>query len=256
MSTAAPLSPPRDDLNRQHPTSTTHSTRSKGPGFVQQLLTLAARDLALEWKSRTRVNATVFFSVLTLLLFSFAAGPSHATLAQNAPGYLWLSILLSSVLALSESMRLELENDALEGLRLVPVSPRALFLAKALVNSLYLTALGFLLVPIAVALYGAPLTLGFAPLAGALVLGALGISAPGTLYGAIAAQARAKDVMLPLLLFPILVPSLLASVKATALAMHGDPMGEYGAWIGLLAAFDVLYWALCALLFGRVIEES
>lgn len=224
-------------------------------GFWRSVMVLALKDVRLEWRSRVRVNATLFFAVLTLLLFSFAAGPVHKLLEANAPGYLWLALLLSSVLALSESMRVEAENDVLEGLRLVPVDARAIFLGKALVNTLFLFVLGLVLTPVAIALYGVELRLGAPWLVLVLFLGCAAISAPGTLYAAMAVQARARDVLLPLLLFPVLVPGLLAAVQATSLVMQGDPMGQLRGWLSLLGSFAVVYWVLAAVMFGRVIEE-
>jgi heme exporter protein B len=225
------------------------------PSFTGALWLIAKKDLRLEWRSRARLNATVFFAVMTLLLFSFAAGPRPELLRHHAPGYLWLAVFLASVMSLSESMRLEAENGALDGLRLAAVPPAALFFAKALVNTLCLVGLALVLVPLAIALYGAEVTLGLAPLAAIVVLGCAAISAPGTLYAALTTRARARDVLLPLLLFPVLVPGLLAAVKATTLVMEGDPLLELPSWRGLLIVFNIAYWLLCGLLFGRVIEE-
>jgi heme exporter protein B len=232
-------------------------TQSLSPpmGLVRGTLGIVRKDLLLEWRGRARINATVFFAVLTLLLFSFAVGPYHNLLVQNAPGYLWLAMLLSSILSLGESQRIEAENGALEGLRLLAVNATAIFLGKAIVNTFFLVALGAFLVPVAMALYGVTVAMGFGPLALVLILGTAAISAPGTLYAAIAVQARARDVLLPLLLFPILVPSLLAAVKATTLILQGDPMGQLKSWLFMLTVFNLIYWLLCALFFGRVIEE-
>lgn len=225
------------------------------PGIFRATLAVVRKDILLEWRGRARTNATVFFAILTLLLFSFAMGPDHKLLTKTAPGFLWLAIFLSSVMSLSESMRLESENDALEGLRLLPVRPLAVFLGKALVNAVFLSLLSFVLVPVAIAIYGMTLKLGVPALLGVLVVGCFGISAPGTLYSAIAIQARARDVLLPLLLFPVLVPVLLGAVKATSLVMHGDPMEQLPSWTMLLAGFAVVYWLLCCVLFNRVIED-
>ena len=112
-----------------------------------------------------------------------------------------------------------------------------------------------MLLPLAVGLYGAELNLGLGRALFVLFLGCAAISAPGTLYAAISAQARARDVLLPLLLFPILVPALVGAVKATELVLQGDPMGQLNTWTTLLIVFNVMYWLLCLVLFGRVIEE-
>jgi heme exporter protein B len=229
--------------------------REARSGLARAVWLVVQKDAVLEWRSRARLNATIFFAVMTLLLFSFAVGPHHSLLTRNAPGFLWLAIFLASVLSLGESMRIESENDALDGLRLMPVDPLSLFLAKAIVNSVFLLALAVIMVPLALALYDAELKLGAGSLALILLLGTAAVSAPGTLYAALAVQARAKDVLLPLLLFPILVPGLLAAVKATTLIFEGDPMGQLASWRILLIVFNLTYWFLGGLLFGRVIEE-
>jgi heme exporter protein B len=109
-------------------------------------------------------------------------------------------------------------------------------------------------VPVMVVLYDAGTT-QLLKLLLVIVLGAAGLAAPGTLYAAMTSQVRAKQTLLPLLLFPLIVPALLASVKATSLVILGDPMQQLKSWIGLLAAFDLIYWSLCGLLYGRVVEE-
>ncbi|MBI5511116.1 MAG: heme exporter protein CcmB [Deltaproteobacteria bacterium] len=237
------------------PGEPTPCDRARGVALLTATASVIRKDLLLEWRGRARINATLFFAIMTLLLFSFAVGPETKSLAQNAAGYLWLAILLSSVLSLGESFRIENENGALEGLRLIPVDARAIFLGKAIANLVLLTGLGVLLIPIAVALYGAEISAGFPRAVLVLVLGCAAISAPGTLYAAIANQARARDVLLPLLLFPILVPALVGAVKATQLVFQGDPMGQLDSWTTLLVIFNLMYWLLCLVLFGRVVEE-
>jgi heme exporter protein B len=224
------------------------------PGLWRQAWAVAQNDFRLEWHAKARLNAVLCFAILTLFLFSFAVGPQQLLLMRLAPGFLWLAILLSSVLSLGESMRQEMEHGALEGQLLLGVDPMAIFLGKAAVNVLFLFGLGQVLVPVAIALYDAPLRLGFGQLTVALALGTGAIGAPGTLYAALSTIARARDILLPLLLFPILIPGLLAAVKATSVIMLGDPMGERTGWLVLLAAFNMLYWSLCAVLFARVVD--
>jgi len=248
------------------------------PGILSAAWTLLRKDLLLEWRTKARLNALIFFSLATLLLFSFALGPDTKLLQRNAGGYLWLGILFASVLALGESFRVESENASLDGLKLAPTDARAIFLSKALGNTLLLWLLGWVLVPVMVALYdvrigeavvlglplGAPQALAadgtallvrLLDLAVVLALGCLAISAPGTIYSAIANNARARDVLLPLLLFPLIVPSLLAAAKATTLIIQGDPMGQLNSWLALLTGFDVIYWGLGFALFPRVVED-
>jgi len=216
---------------------------------------LLAKDLLIEWRTRARLNALVFFALSTLLLFSFAVGPDTKVLARNAGGYLWLALLFASVLALGESFRVEQENLTLDGLRLAPADARAIFLSKAVGNTLLLTGLGLLLIPVMVALYGVQVAMGVRPFVTTLVLGCMAISAPGTVYSAIASNARARDVLLPLLLFPLIIPALLAAAKATSLVLQGDPMNQLPSWFGLLTGFNLIYWGLGFVLFPRVIED-
>lgn len=225
------------------------------PGFWVTALNILRKDLLIEWRSRARLNALVFFALSTLLLFSFALGPDTRILGRSAGGYLWLAIMFASVLALGESFRVENENGALDGLRLLPVDPRALFVGKATGNAALLMVVALVLVPVTLAVYDVRPLEGLPKLAGVLALGCLGISAPGTMYAAITARSRAKDVLLPLLLFPILIPALIACSKAATLVLHGDAMRELQSWMGLLLGFNAAYWSLGVLLFPSVIED-
>jgi heme exporter protein B len=212
------------------------------------------KELLLQWRTRAQAVAVFVFGATALLLFSFAIGPNAAALREYAAGFLWLALLLSSTLTLSESFHAEMENRALEGLLLLPASPRALYYGKAVANAIQLIVLGIALVPVMIVLYDAGTT-RLPTLMLIIILGGAGLSAPGTLYAAMTSQIRAKQMLLPLLLFPLIVPVLLAAVKATSLAILGDPMEQGRAWLLMLLAFDGIYWSLCGLLFERVVEE-
>jgi len=217
-------------------------------------LTALRKELLLQWRSRAQFLAVLVFGAAALLLFSFAIGPDASALRQFSGGFLWLGLLLSSTLTLAESFHAEMENQALEGLLLLPTSPVVIYYGKAIANWIQLAVIGMSLVPVMVVLYDAGTT-RIMSLMLVILLGSAGLSAPGTLYGAMTAQIRSRQTLLPLLLFPLIVPALLASVKATSLIILGDPMGESRSWISLLAAFDAIYWSLCGLLFGRVVDE-
>ena len=212
------------------------------------------KDGLLQWRGRVHVVAILVFGATALLLFSFAIGPNAEALREHAAGFLWLALLLSSTLALAESFQAEMEERCLEGLLLLPASPLALYYAKAAINWIQLALLGVGLLPVMVILYDATTTRVGALLL-VILLGSAGLSAPGTLYAAMTSQARAKQTLLPLLLFPLVVPVLLASVRATSLLLLGDPMGQLASWTLLLLCFDAIHWALCGLLFGRVVED-
>ena len=221
---------------------------------MSQALVALRKDALLQWRTRGRFVAVLVFGATALLLFSFAIGPNAGALRQHAAGFLWLALLLASTLALGDSFHGEMEHRALEGLLLLPASPVGLYYGKALANWAQLALLGMALVPFMVVLYDAPPGRGVA-LAGLILLGTAGLSAPGTLYAAMTVQVRGNQTLLPLLLFPLVVPVLLAAVNATALVMTGDPMGQLRSWTLLLLCFDLIYASLCGLLFGRVVES-
>lgn len=221
---------------------------------MKHLFAALRKDFLLHWRTRAQLAAIFVFGATALLLFSFAIGPNAEALRLHAAGFLWLALMLSSTLALAETFQCEMEQHALEGLLLLPVDARSLYYAKALSNWAQLSLLGLALVPIMVVLYDAG-TLRVPSLVGVILLGSAGLSAPGTLYAAMTSQARAKQTLLPILLFPLVVPVLLSAVKATSLLLLGDPMGQMGSWVVLLACFDLIHWSLCGLLFDRVVED-
>lgn len=225
--------------------------------LLRQAWAVVRKDLLLEWRGRSRIISVLLFGVVTLLLFSFAVGPDSTMLRAAAGGFLVLALLLSSTLGLSESFRIEQEQRAIEGLLLLPVEPVALYYGKCLSNTLFLMLLAPVLTPVALVLYSVELSLaGLLALFGLWTLAAAGLSAPGTLYAAMTSRLQSQDVLLPLLLFPLVIPVLMGSVKAVTLILMGDPMSQLGSWTLLLASFATIYWSLCGLLFPHAIEEG
>jgi heme exporter protein B len=221
------------------------------------------KDVLAERRTKAAFNAMGFFAALVLLIFAFAIGPDipvSGPAGQNllqyiAPGLLWVAILLTGVLALGRSFQMELENGALEGLRLYPGDRRFIGIGKILANVLLLAAMEALVLPIGGVLYNLDLWSKLPALAGVLFLATLGFAAVGTFYAGLTVNLRAREVMLPLLLFPVMVPVVLAAVKATGLILNGDPMTELFSWVRLLVVFDAVFVTVCILAFGYVIEE-
>lgn len=225
--------------------------------LLRQTWGIVRKDMLLEWRGRSRIISVLLFGVVTLLLFSFAVGPDSVMLRAAAGGFLVLALLLSSTLGLSESFRVEQEQKAIEGLLLLPVDPVALYYGKALSNTFFLMMLAPVLTPVALILYSVELdAVGFVTLLGLWTLAAAGLSAPGTLYAAMTSQLQSQDVLLPLLLFPLVIPVLMGSVKSISLVLNGDPMAQIQSWSLLLASFAIIYWSLCGLLFTHAIEEG
>jgi heme exporter protein B len=223
----------------------------------RQIILILAKDLRLEWRGKGRFFSVALFGFVVVTLFSFSLGPDSEALRGGAAGFLVLALFLSSTLNLAESFRQEREQEGITGLLLLPAQPAAVFYGKALANALLLIGLGPLLIPAALVLYSVPLgPWGILRLFGFWTLASAGLAAPGTLYAAMTSQLQSRDVLLPLLLFPLMVPVLLGSVKAIQLVLGGDAMGQLGAWAWLLVAFVFIYWCLGGVLMTFVLEET
>lgn len=222
---------------------------------VYRATALAMKDLRTERRTKANFNAVVFLAALMLLLFGFALGPDAEALRAAAPGVLWLTVLFSGVQAFHRSYEIELESGALEALLLYPGSRKSIFVGKLIANLVFVLLMEAVVVPVAAVLYTLPLAPVIPGLALILFLGTLGFVTLGTFYGAMASRLRAREVLLPLLLFPMLIPVLVASVEATASLMAGDVMGDMGSWIKLLVAFDVIFLFASLLTFESIVEE-
>ncbi len=222
---------------------------------LRECAAMIGKELSHLWRARARVAGTAAFALATLLLFSFAGGMNADLLRHNAAGYLWVGLLLASTLSLGESFRVETEHNALEMLLLLPVRPAAIFVGKAVGNLVVLLLVGLLMIPLCVVLFDAAPREGVGKLALTVLLGTASISAPGTMHAALASRARGRDLLLPLLLFPLVVPCVIAAVQASRACFTGDAMGELSSWLAVLVGFCVVHWSLGALLFERVVED-
>jgi heme exporter protein B len=218
-------------------------------------LAIARKDALAELRGRHAVVGTLFFAAVVLLLFGFALGPDSARLAAAAPGLLWLAIVLSGLLAVNRLHLLEADDGALDQLALYPVARRAIYAGKALGGFAVMLGLGIVVLGAVGVLFAVDISTAWLPLLVTVILGAIGIAAVGTFYAGLTVRLRAREVMLPLLMLPVLAPLLLASVKATAAALAGDPLGELGAWLQLLVAFDVIMVVAGAATYAYVLED-
>ena len=221
---------------------------------LRRVRAIVWKDLTTERRSKAGFNAVAFLGVLILLLFGFALGPDAEALRNAAAGALWLAILFAGVLAFNRSYQLELDGAALEPLLLYPAPRWTIFAGKLVANLLFVLLVEAIVVPVAIVLFQVRAPGGWLPASGVLLLGSIGFVALGTCYASMASRSRAREVLLPLLLFPMLVPVLLASSEATSALLAGDPMQDAGAWIRLLAMFDVIFVVASFLVFDHVIE--
>jgi len=218
-------------------------------------LAIARKDAVAELRGRHATVSTLFFSAVVLLLFGFALGPDSARLAAAAPGLLWLAVVFAGLLAVNRLHLLETDDGALEQLALYPVSRRAIYAGKALGGMAVMLVLGLVVLGAVGILFAVDVASAWLPLLTTVALGAVGIAAVGTFYAGVTVRLRAREVMLPLLMLPVLAPLLLAAVKATAAALAGDPFGELGAWLQLLVAFDVIMVVAGAATYGYLLED-
>jgi heme exporter protein B len=213
------------------------------------------KDFTSERRTKANFNAVLFLAVLTLILFGFALGPEAQGLRDAAGGVVWLTILFSGVLAFNRSYEQELEGGTMDSLLLYPGQRRSIFVGKVIANLAFVLLVEVVLVPLATILYDLPLWQVAGPLAGVLILGTVGFVTLGTFYAAMASRIRAREVMLPLLLFPMLIPLLVGAVEATSAMLAGDVMGDSRVWVRLMVIFDAIFIVICMWAFDFVIEE-
>jgi heme exporter protein B len=216
---------------------------------------IARKDALAELRGRHAAGSTLFFAGLVLLLFGFALGPDSRRLTDAAPGLLWLAIVFGGLITVARLHQLEADDDALDQLARYPVERHAIFAGKALAALAAMLVLGGVLLPLVAILYGIDPGGAWPSLALTLVLGAIGFAVVGTFYAGVTVRMRAREVMLPLLVLPVIAPLLLAAVKATSALLAGDPFGEAGAWLQLLAGFDIVMAVAGAATYGYLLEE-
>jgi len=221
---------------------------------ARRVAAIAWKDATAERRTKANFNAVVFLAALILLLFGFALGPEVEALQQAAGGVIWLTVLFAGVLSFNRSYEQELENGALDMLLLYPGDRRSIFVGKLLANLAFVLLVEMILLPTAAFLYDLPIARFVLPLGAVIALGTIGFVTLGTFYAAMASRLRAREVLLPLLLFPMLIPLLVAAVEATSAVLAGDAMGDAGAWMRLLVAFDVVFLVASYLAFEYVIE--
>jgi heme exporter protein B len=220
---------------------------------MRQVYAILAKELALEWRSKETLSAMLVFALLVLVIFNFAFELQGLDMNVMAPGILWVAFCFSGVLGLGRSFARERDKGSLEGMLLAPVDRGAIFLGKATANFLFIVVMEAVTLPLTVILFN--VAFEWFPLVGYILLGTVGFAAVGTLLAAIAASTRMQEVMLPVLLFPVLIPLLVASVKITQGALQKLPLAEYQGWLNVLVAYDAVFLVVAYLVFEFVVDE-
>jgi heme exporter protein B len=215
---------------------------------------VAWKDLLIERRSKETLNALLFFSLALLFVFQFALGPDRERLASVLPGLLWLGFILSGVLGLGRAFLVERENDCWEALLLAPGDKSAIYLGKLAGSLVLMAVVETLVLALFVVFFDVDLSHALPGLILVIGLGTVGIAAVGTLFAAMTAQVRARELLFPVLLLPVLVPVLLGTVKATEALLLREPLTAVAHWLKLLVAADVVYLAVGLLTFDFILE--
>jgi heme exporter protein B len=222
--------------------------------FLRQALTITAKDLRSEIRTKETINASLSFAVVILLLFSFAFDPSSEQIGEIAGGLLWLVFAFASALVINRSFARDLPNDCLDALLASPVSGAALFFGKAVANFVLLLFIELVSLPIFGIFYNVSWTRQFWQLMLVVVLTTWGLSIVGTTFSAMTVNLRLRELMLPMLVYPIMIPCLLGAVQLTAMLIAGKPIsGDMFLWLRLLVGFDVIYTALSLAIVDNVL---
>jgi heme exporter protein B len=215
---------------------------------------ILAKELRVELRSRELLSATLVFVLLVLVLFSFTFDPTTVEARRFGPGLLWLGLLFASSLMLQPSFVREQSNDTLSALRMAPIEPFAILLGKLAANALFLFLVELILLPIFAALYNLAILPVLGRLLLVLFLGTIGLATIGTVFSAITARARLRELLLPLLMFPLVAPVLIASTEATV-GLFREEAALDQVWLVFLIAFDVVFLT-AAWLFGEYLFEE
>lgn len=213
--------------------------------YLRQVWTIAAKDLRSELRTKEALNASLSFSLVILLLFSFAFDPTAELTREISGGLLWLVFAFAGALLLNRSFARELENDCLDVLVTSPVPASALFLGKALANWLLLLGIEIVCLPVFGVFYNVDWARRPAWLALVLLLATWGVTIIGTMFSALTVNLRLRELMLPMLVYPVLIPCLMAAMQLTTALVAGQaPSGDQLAWLRMLVGFDIIFTAL------------
>jgi heme exporter protein B len=224
------------------------------PSNLQVVLAIAGKDWRVEGRARDVLTATLFFAALVVVILGFALGPDRARLRDAAPGILWVAVAFASVLAAGRAFAAEAEDGALEALLLYPVPHELIYLGKLVGNLGLMLILSAVVTPVAIFAYGLDVSGQVPQLALTVFLGTTGFSIVSCFHSALTVNLRARESLLPILIFPLVVPVVLGAVKATAGLVGTAPIDEVGTWLQLLAVFDVVYAVVCTLVFPFAVE--
>lgn len=221
--------------------------------FWSKALAITWKDTVSEIRSREIVFSVLVFTLLVIVIFNFAFRASQETMRLVAPGILWVTFAFAGVLSLNRSFIVEKEQDCLEGLMACPVSREVIYVGKMLGSLLFMLIVEAIALPVFTLLFNLPvlslqlITITF--------LATVGFVAVGTLFSALAVNTKAREMVLPILFLPVVVPVLIGAVEASGLALSGESWSRLSPWLGIIVAFDAIFLVVSFLVFTFVIED-
>lgn len=222
-------------------------------GFFKTMFAVIRKDFQAELRSRELLATMLLFSLLSILIFSFALELDRVVRQEAISGVLWVTIIFASILGLNRSMAMEREQDNMNAMLIAPIDRSAIYMGKFIGNLLVALIVGFMLLPLMTILYNVNMLHPWLILI--LILGTIGISATGTLLAAMTVQTSAREALLPIAMLPVVLPLLLAAVNASTAIINNAPFDDWVTWPQILLTVDVIYLVMCYLAFGYVVEE-
>jgi heme exporter protein B len=222
--------------------------------MLTALWTHLGKDLRIEWRSKEAINSMLFFALLVVVLFSLAFDPQGSFARQIAGGVLTVAILFAAVSSLNQAWTREIRHQVLDAQRMVPTPGAEMFLAKVIANFIFVTVVQIVLAPVFVIMYNLRVVGEASLLAPVLLLGTWALVANGTFFAALSIRTRNRELLLPLILFPIFIPALLAMVQASGMILTGE--GDPTLWIKLLIGYDIIFTTVSLLLFDVVLHAE
>ena len=223
--------------------------------YFSKILIILWKDIKGELRTKETLSSMIVFGILVLVIFNFSFDFSRDTALSTAPGVLWVAILFSSILGLNRTFTTEKESNAMQGILLTPIDKGAFYIGKLLGIIVFMIVFEIILLPFFTLFFNLSLFLYLPKLTGVILLGTLGICSVGTILSAVSINTRMREVMLPLLLFPVIIPVVIGAVNATGIILRQESQSGLMDWVRLLVFFDVLYTVVSYFLFEYVVTE-
>ncbi len=221
--------------------------------FLRKAIALTRKDVLSEMRTKEIIFSALLFALLVIITFNFAFGGSQETISLVAPGILWVTFTFAGILSLNRSFVSEKEENCLEGLMAAPMSHEVIYIGKMLGSLLFMLVIEIIALPVLAFLFNLPVF--SAQIITVTLLATIGFVAVGTLFSALAVNTKAREMVLPILFLPVVVPIIISAVKATGLALSGESWSALASWLKIIGAFDAIFLVVSYWVFTYIIEE-